>query len=456
MNKTQGRILIVDDDDDILLTGKIILKKYFKEIKTCNRAEQISGILKNEQFEIVLLDMNFSTGATSGKEGLYWLQQIRENFPWCNVVMSTAYADIDIAVEALKKGAKDFIVKPWAKQKLIATLNAAMELALSKKTIKKLKEKQDTLLNDLNKTKPDFIGQSSAMQIVFEQIQKVAKTDANVLILGENGTGKELVARDIHEYSHRNKQPLVKVDLGSVPEALFESELFGHVKGAYTDARTDRAGKFEIAAGGSLFLDEIGNLPISMQSKLLSVIQDKEFCRLGSNEKIKSDIRLICATNISYDELNTRSHFRQDLLYRINTLIIYLPPLRERKDDIPLLANFFIEKYTKKYNKNNTKLSKDAIKKLQKYQWPGNIRELEHLIERNIIMCENTLLKSGDILLNTASGSKISEEGLNLEQVEKTTINTALIKAAGNLSEASKILGIGRTTLYRKIEKYGL
>ena len=452
----QGKILIVDDDNDILLTGKIILKKHFKEIKTCNKVEQIPELLQKEQFDILLLDMNFSTGATSGKEGLFWLGQIHENFPQCSVVMSTAYADVDIAVEALKKGATDFIVKPWSKQKLIATLNAALELSLSKKTIKKLEEKQNTLLNDVSSTKNNFIGQSPAIQSVFEQIKKVAKTDANVLILGENGTGKELAAKALHENSNRSKQALVKVDLGSVPETLFESELFGHVKGAYTDARTDRAGKFEIASGGSLFLDEIGNLPINMQSKLLSVIQDEEFCRLGSNEKIKTDIRLICATNISYDELSKPNRFRQDLLYRINTVIIHLPPLRERKEDIPLLADFFIEKYARKYHKPNTKLSKDAVKKLQKYHWPGNIRELEHLMERSLIMCENTMIKAENILLNSVTESKTGNETLNLEQIEKKAINSALVKAGGNLSEAAKILGIGRTTLYRKIEKYGI
>ena len=456
MNKTRGKILIVDDDDDILLTGKIILKKHFKEVKTCNTAEQIPELLKKEQFNIVLLDMNFSTGATSGKEGLFWLEKIHKNFPQCSVVMSTAFADIDIAVEALKKGATDFIVKPWAKQKLIATLNAALELSLSKKTIKKLEEKQNSLLNDVVSSKKNFIGQSPAMQSVFGQIRKVAKTDANVLILGENGTGKELVAKALHESSNRSKQALVKVDLGSVPETLFESELFGHLKGAYTDARTDRAGKFEIAAGGTLFLDEIGNLPINMQSKLLSVIQDEEFCRLGSNEKIKTDIRLICATNISYDQLSKANRFRQDLLYRINTVIIHLPPLRERKEDIPLLADFFIEKYAKKYHKSNAKLSKDAVKKLQKYHWPGNIRELEHLMERSLIMCENTIIKAENILLNSIIENKTNNETLNLEQIEKKAINLALVKAAGNLSEAAKTLGIGRTTLYRKIEKYGI
>ena len=455
MIKTQGKILIVDDDNDILLTGKIILKKYFSEIQTCNKVEKIPELLKNEQIDIVLLDMNFTTGATSGKERLYWLQKIRKDFPNCSVIMSTAYADVDIAVEALKKGATDFIVKPWSKQKLVATLHSAMQLASSKKTIKNLEAKQDTLLKDLTILKTDFIGQSSAMKLIFNQIKKVAKTDANVLILGENGTGKELVAQSIHKNSYRFEQPLIKVDLGSIPETLFESELFGHVKGAYTDARTDRAGKFEIASGGSLFLDEIGILPISMQSKLLSVIQDEEFYRLGSNKKIKTDIRLICATNILYDELSTENRFRQDLLYRINTIIIHLPPLRERKDDIPLLSEYFIRKYAKKYKKAGAKLSKEAIKKLQQYNWPGNIRELEHLIEHSLIMCENTLLKAEDILINTAKINKTNDDLLNLEQIEKKAINKALIKVAGNLSEAAKILGIGRTTLYRKLEKYG-
>ncbi len=452
----QGKILIVDDDSDVLLSGKIILKKYFTTIKTCNEPKNIVKFIEKELFDIVLLDMNFSTGETSGKEGIFYLQKIHEQFPWCSVVMSTAYADVNIAVEALKKGAVDFVVKPWDKQKLLATLNAALELAISKKSIEKLEEKQVTLLNSVNKSNIDFIGQSKAIKNVFTQIEKLAKTDANVLILGENGTGKELVARALHENSQRNKHALVKVDLGSVPESLFESELFGHVKGAFTDAKNNRAGKFEIAFGGSLFLDEIGNLPLSMQSKLLSVIQDEEFCRLGSNEKIKTDVRLICATNLPYEKLNDEKIFRRDLLYRINTVVIHLPPLRERKDDIPLLVDFFIKKYTKKYHKKITKISKDAIKKLQKYHWPGNVRELEHIIERSLIMSENQELKTDDILLNINTAKTENVVQLNLEEIEKNAINNALIKAGGNLSETAKILGIGRTTLYRKMEKYGL
>jgi len=452
----QGKILIVDDDTDVLLSGKIILKKYFKTVKTCHTPENITKLIEKEHFDIILLDMNFSAGETAGKEGIFYLQKIREQFPWCSVVMSTAYADVDIAVEALKKGAVDFVVKPWDKQKLIATLNAALELALSKKNIEKLEEKQNALLHEVNKAGIDFIGQSKAIKNIFKQIEKVAKTDANVLILGENGTGKELVAKALHNNSLRNTQALVKVDLGSVPESLFESELFGHVKGAFTDAKNNRAGKFEIASGGSLFLDEIGNLPLSMQSKLLSVIQDGEFCRLGANEKIKTDVRLICATNLPYEKLNDEKIFRRDLLYRINTVVIHLPPLRERKDDIPLLADFFIKKYAKKYHKKISKLSKDAVKKLQKYHWAGNIRELEHIIERSIIMTENQEIKVDDILLNINTPKTEDTKKLNLEELEKEAINTALIKTGGNLSETAKILGIGRTTLYRKMEKYGL
>ena len=346
-----GKILLIDDDKDILLSAKMVLKKEFKTIKTLTDPSEIIPYIEKQFFDVVLLDMNFTTGATSGKEGLEWLKQIISINPQTTVIMMTAYGDINLAIDSMKIGATDFVVKPWDNKKLMATVLAAYKLSKSKQEIEQLKHKQNTLVKDIDKSYTDLIGNSDKMLELFAIIQKIAKTDANILILGENGTGKEVVARAIHRNSHRSENLFIKVDLGAIPESLFESELFGHTKGAFTDAKEDRAGRFEIASGGTLFLDEIGNLSLPLQAKLLTAIQNKEITRVGSNTPIKTDIRLICATNMPLKEMVDRNEFRQDLFFRINTVEINLPPLRERLDDIPLLANHFLNIYQNKYNK---------------------------------------------------------------------------------------------------------
>ncbi|MCG8410505.1 MAG: sigma-54 dependent transcriptional regulator [Bacteroidales bacterium] len=450
-----GKILLIDDDKDILLSAKMVLKKEFKTIKTLTDPSEIIPYIEKQFFDVVLLDMNFTTGATSGKEGLEWLKQIISINPQTTVIMMTAYGDINLAIDSMKIGATDFVVKPWDNKKLMATVLAAYKLSKSKQEIEQLKHKQNTLVKDIDKSYTDLIGNSDKMLELFAIIQKIAKTDANILILGENGTGKEVVARAIHRNSHRSENLFIKVDLGAIPESLFESELFGHTKGAFTDAKEDRAGRFEIAAGGTLFLDEIGNLSLPLQAKILTAIQNKEITRVGSNTPIKTDIRLICATNMPLKEMVDRNEFRQDLFFRINTVEINLPPLRERLDDIPLLANHFLNIYQNKYNKLNTKISSDALKKLRKYMWPGNIRELQHIIERTIIMSNSNTLNSNDFVLNISEPSGFTKNTLNLEEVEKQTIEQALRKHNFNISSAAKELGLGRTTMYRKMTKYG-
>ncbi|MCD4746635.1 MAG: sigma-54 dependent transcriptional regulator [Bacteroidales bacterium] len=456
MEKNNGQILVIDDDKDILLTTKIILKKHFKRIKLENDPSSIMKYLDDDIFDVILLDMNFAAGATSGKEGLLWLKKILSKNSDAIVVMMTAYGDIDLAVKAMKEGAIDFIVKPWDNKKLVATVVSAFKFSQSKKMIEHLKVKQRTLSKDIDQPFTEMIGVSDAMKNVFLTIEKVAKTDANILILGENGTGKELVARALHRKSNRANQIFINIDLGAISESLFESELFGHVKGAFTDAKESRAGRFEIASGGTLFLDEIGNLTLPLQSKLLSVIQNREVIRIGSNKNIPIDIRLICATNIPATELKNEINFRQDLLYRINTVEIEIPPLRERIKDIPYLSEHFLKIFAKKYHKENKKISKDAIKKLSKYHWTGNIRELQHVVERAVIMSETPVLKPTDFLLRDIDIKGMTNSNLNLEKIELKAIKKALLKNKGNLSKTAKELGLGRTTLYRKMNKYGL
>lgn len=456
MQKFNGNILIVDDDEDVLLTTKIVLKKHFKNIRTESNPQLVHQILNESFYDVVLLDMNFAIGATSGKEGFLWLDKIKKYSPHSNIVMITAYGDIDLAVKAMKEGATDFIIKPWDNKKLAATVISAYNLTQSNKTINRLKEKQNTLINDIDRPFKEIIGQSGSITEVFATIEKIGKTDANVLITGENGTGKELVARALHRKSSRFDQVFIKVDLGAIPETLFESELFGHVKGAFTGANESRVGRFEVASGGTLFLDEIGNLSLSLQSKLLSVIQNRTVTRIGANKNVPIDIRLICATNIPPSDLKSEKKFRQDLLYRINTVEISIPPLRERVSDIPLLAGHFLQIYRKKYNKETKNISSEALRKLKKYQWPGNVRELKHVIERAVIMSDGLILKPSDFVLHDFDYIKPKAKNLNLEQIEKNTITMALHKHNGNLSSVAKDLGIGRTTLYRKMNKYGL
>ncbi len=458
MSKKFGKILIIDDDEDILHAARLFLKQHAALIATESDPKRIPARLKDETYDVIFLDMNFARGATSGQEGFLWLRQILEADPSAAVVMITAFGDVQLAVRAIREGAVDFILKPWQNEKLLATLSAAFNLRQSRLEAEALRSRQRQLSADLDQPFHDFIGLSPAMKDVFATIQKVAVTDANVLILGENGTGKELVARELHRQSHRSAEVFISVDMGAISETLFESELFGHLKGAFTDAREDRAGRFEIASGGTLFLDEIGNLSLPLQAKLLSALETRRIIRVGSNKPIPIDVRLICATNMPIQEMIAQNRFRQDLLYRINTVEIHMPSLQERSEDVPLLAEHFLNTYSRKYGKRLKKISPAALKKLGKYSWPGNVRELQHAIERAVIMSDTAVLQPEDFFLPTqklrAEGSAFEE--CNLEKIEKLTIRRAITKHGGNISQAAQELGLSRASLYRRLEKYGL
>ncbi|GHE60143.1 MULTISPECIES: sigma-54 dependent transcriptional regulator [Roseivirga] len=458
MDKELGKILIIDDDEDVLIAAKLLLKKHAKEVIIEKNPKKIPFLMNNGTYDVILLDMNFSKDITSGKEGFYWLEQILEADPKAVVILITAFGDVEMAVRALKEGATDFVLKPWQNEKLLATLSSAIKLKQSYKEVEKLKSAKKQLEDDISKPFKDIIGDSPAMKNVFSIIDKVAGTDANVLILGENGTGKELVARALHQRSLRKDNVFVGVDMGAITETLFESELFGHKKGAFTDAKEDRAGRFEVASGGSLFLDEIGNLSMPLQSKLLTVLQSRQVTRIGTNKPIDIDIRLICATNMPVYDMVAENTFRQDLLYRINTVEIHLPPLRERQDDINLLADHFVKVYCEKYRKPPKKIAPSTYKKLSKYSWPGNIRELQHAIERAIIMSEGNVLMPDDFffLVQKADSQTESVDNLNLDEVEKNVILKAINKHSGNISKAAKELGLTRASLYRRLEKHGL
>lgn len=460
MEKQDGNILIVDDDQAVLYTARLILKQHFTHVQTEGSPSQIAKHLAQQAYDVLLLDMNFAQGKTSGEEGLFWIRQVRELDPKVQIVVTTAYGDIELAVTAMKEGAVDFLTKPWEKEKLVATVTSVCQLSRSKGEVEKLKRQQQTLSQDLDSAFAEIISESEAMQPVFDTIEKVAQTDANVLILGENGTGKELVARAIHRTSLRAQQPFIKVDLGTLSETLFESELFGHSKGAFTGAVEARAGRFEVASGGSLFLDEIGNLSPTLQAKLLTAIQSKQIIRVGTNQTIDVDVRLISATNQPIYGLSEGNdpQFRQDLLYRINTVEIELPPLRERPEDIPLLVNHYIKVYAKKYQKQLDPIQPRVAASLQGYHWPGNVRELQHAVERAVIMSNHTKLEASDLLVDNkrqkSPPPKITS--LNMDEVEERAIREAIRKHRGNLSKAAEELGLGRSTLYRKMKKYGI
>ena len=459
MDKEIGKILMIDDDEDVLLAAKLLLKKHAHQVIIEKNPKKIPFLLNNDTYDVILLDMNFSKDITSGKEGFYWLSQILEREPSAVVIMITAFGDVEMAVRALKEGATDFVLKPWQNEKLLATISTAIKLNKSYKEVDKLKKAKKQLEEDINQPFKDIIGRSTALRHVFNLIDKVARTDANVLILGENGTGKELVARAIHQRSLRKDSSFISVDMGAITETLFESELFGHKKGSFTDAKDDRAGRFEIANGGTLFLDEIGNLSMPLQSKLLTVLQNRQVTRLGTNTPQEIDIRLICATNMPLHEMIGDNTFRQDLLYRINTVEIKLPPLRERIEDIPLLVEHFVKVYSKKYRKEVRSLHEDAIYKLQKYNWPGNIRELQHALERAIIMSDNTELQPEDFFFltqNKSASQDLNTDNLNLDEVERSVIERAINIHSGNISKAAKELGLTRASLYRRLEKHGL
>ncbi|MGZ3930799.1 MAG: sigma-54-dependent transcriptional regulator [Bacteroidia bacterium] len=449
MSLKKATILVLDDDKDVLTAISLLLKKEAEEVITEKNPENLPHLLKKHNFDLILLDMNFTASINTGNEGIYWLKRIKELKPETAVIMITAYADIDLAIRSLKEGASDFLVKPWNNQKLIGTIEDIL-----KKTKNKDK-KTEASYADL-----ELIGESEAMLDIFNKIGKIAPTDANILILGENGTGKDLIAKAIHKKSLRALQPYVKVDVGALTETLFESELFGHKKGAFTDAREDRAGRFEAASNGTLFLDEIGNISLHQQAKLLTVLQNRQIVRLGSNASIPVNIRLICATNVPLQELANESRFRKDLIYRINTVEIMVPPLRARKGDISLLAKHFAAFYGAKYFKPNADFDSKALAKLEGYHFPGNVRELQYIIERAVIMSDSELLQAADLIFSPLeAGVKESQEhdgDSKLSTIEKQAILRVIEKNSGNITKAAKELGITRTALYRRLSKYDI
>ncbi|MCU0288365.1 MAG: sigma-54 dependent transcriptional regulator [Acidobacteria bacterium] len=457
MDKKFGKILVIDDDEDVLQAARLFLKLHMELVYTEKDPQKIPTLIKNISYDVILLDMNFSRDVTGGQEGFYWLNKILAVDPTAVVILITAFGDVDMAVRAIKEGATDFILKPWQNEKLLATLSAALNLRRSRLELTNLKSRQTQLIADLNQPR-EFIGISPGMQKVFATIQKVSNTDANVLVLGENGTGKELVARALHHHSNRCDEVFISVDMAAVSETLFESELFGYTKGSFTDAKNDRIGRFEIAAGGTLFLDEIGNLPISLQAKILSVLETRQVIPIGSNKPRTIDIRLICATNMPIYDMVKKKEFRQDLLYRINTVEIHIPPLRERIEDIPLLTDYFISIYSHKYKKPVKTISPTALKKMTSYHWPGNVRELQHAVERSVILSDSQVLQPEDFFFTNLeiASEKFLFDNYNLEEVEKTVIGKVIEKYKGNVSQAAHELGLTRTSLYRRMEKYGL
>ena len=453
-----GSILIVDDDADVLLTAELVLKKEFRRVATERDPRRLATALRGEPFDVVLLDMNFSPGTTSGQEGVDCLRTVEKLSPDTKVIFMTAYGGVETAVKAIKEGASDFVVKPWDNEKLVATVGATLRFSQAARTVRDLQTRERELSRYIGAPDVEIVGRSPAIERLLANIQKVARTDASVLILGENGTGKELVARAIHRASTRSGHPFVHVDLGAVPETLFESELFGHKKGAFTDAKEDRAGRFEIAAGGTLFLDEIGNLTLPLQAKLLGVLQTGQVTRVGADKPVQMDARIVSATNMTRDDLLDRQKFRQDLLYRINTVEIHVPPLRERTEDIGLLIDHYAQRFARKYGKTVAPVAASMLDDLREYSWPGNVRELVHAVERAVIMSEDSSLRFQD-LLGQGRGVPAApdpQQELNLEALEKTAIRQAIAKHGGNLSRAAQELGLGRTTLYRKMAKHGL
>lgn len=447
----KATVLVVDDDLDVLTAVKLLLKTEVKEIITEKNPENINSLLQRDQIDLLLLDMNFNSSINTGNEGIYWLRKVKEWKPAIKVIMITAYGEIDLAVRALKDGADDFVVKPWHNDKLT-------------ETIKDLLDKNEGVKQNIRSAKSGstaaILGESEAMQDIFHKINKIAPTDANILILGENGTGKDLVAKAIHEQSLRAGKPFIKVDVGALTDTLFESELFGHKKGAFTDAREDRQGRFEDAQGGTLFLDEIGNISLQQQAKLLTVLQNRQVTRLGTNKPVDIDIRLICATNVPLHELANENRFRKDLVYRINTVEITMPPLRKRDEDIVLLAKYFAQMYSSKYLKPAIDLDASALQKLRSYTYPGNVRELQYSIERAVIMADGPLLKADDLIFSaletSGSTSDADTDNIPLSTLEKNAILRVIEKHGGNITRAAKELGLTRTALYRRLSKYDI
>jgi DNA-binding NtrC family response regulator len=471
--KHLGSILIVDDNPDILIAARLLLKQHYQSVKTTDNPFDIAGIINEQRkleqpIDVILLDMNFTQDSISGKEGFYWLKKIIEQDANIVVLLMTAYGDIQLAVDAIKAGASDFIAKPWQNEQLLGAVAAAFSHAKDKQQVGKLTRQKQGLNQALNTPNFEFLGQSSMMQQVFSTIEKAAQTDANILITGESGTGKELTAHAIHQASMRHNQTFMSLDMGAVAQNLFESELFGHKKGAFTDAKADRIGKFELAHGGSLFLDELGNLPLEHQAKLLAALQNRQITPVGSSKAVDIDIRLICATNDNLDQAVAEGRFRQDLLYRINTVEIRLPALRERSDDIPLLANYYLKHFAQKYKRSLT-ISDDDMSALCQYAWPGNVRELAHAIERAVILTEGDKLDISSVVGNSTSVSTDENtqsigvlnnvaqyDTFDLDILEQRTVRAALNHHQGNVSHAAKALGLTRGAMYRRLEKYGL
>lgn len=452
----EAKILVVDDNKSILSALDLLLTTNCKKVKCISTPNALLYELKKDNYDVVLLDMNFKAGINTGNEGIYWLNQILEYNSGISVVMITAYGDVELAVKAVRSGAVDFVLKPWENEKMLTTIEMAWKLSHSRKEVKKLRLKENELIDEINRNKNHLIGSSPAWKRVMDLVRKVAVTHANILITGENGTGKELIAREIHRLSNRCQNVMVTVDMGSIVESLFESELFGHKKGAFTDAGNDRMGKIETANEGTLFLDEIGNLPLPMQAKLLSVLQNRSLTRLGENIPVDIDLRLVCATNCNLTKMVGDGRFREDLLYRMNTIQIELPPLRDRKPDIPELVQFFINLYAEKYHKKGINVSTAAIAKLQVYRWPGNVRELQHAIEKAVILSDHHLIGANDFVFKIDEFSRVEAYGGTLEDMEKQLIIAAIEKQMGNLSAVSTQLGVTRQTLYNKIKKYGI
>lgn len=452
MNKN-GRILIIDDNKELLVALKLCLSSYFESIDTLSSPNQVLNQISNISYNLILLDMNFSPGQTTGNEGIYWLKRIKEADPSVGIVLITAFGDVSLVVKTIREGAIDFILKSWDESKIVSTILSALKIHNSEKKINTLEQKGQQLKQQIDDQNRMYIGNSEAMQKVIQLTEKVAVTNANVLILGENGTGKELIAREIHRLSNRSDDIFVKVDLGAITESLFESELFGYRKGAFTDAKTDRTGRLEVASGGTVFLDEIGNLSLDMQSKLLSVIQNREIFRLGDNRPVPVDIRLVSATNSDLHSEVEQMKFREDLFYRLNTIIIDLPPLRERREDIPYLAEMFLTELNSYYNKK-VKIADKTMSYFLKHPWPGNIRELRHIVEKGVILAENDIMELEDI--KAGSGKRLIKrtQSFNVMENERDLIKYALENFNWNISRASKELGIYRSTLYEKIAKY--
>ena len=441
----KGTILIVDDNKGVLASLELLLETEFSEIKTAHHPNQIISIINTSPIDVIILDMNFSAGINNGNEGLYWLKRIREIAPALPVVMLTAYGDVELAVKALKNDATDFLLKPWDNRTLVRKIKDAFGSGMKRKN----------RIPDRNKS-PMIVGTSPAMQQLMKMVVKVARTDANILITGENGTGKEMLAQEIHRLSTRKEHSMVTVDMGAISESLFESELFGHERGSFTDAYESRPGKFEAASGSSLFMDEIGNLPLAMQAKLLTVLQNRKITRIGSNKVIPVDIRLLSATNKNIQDMVDSGTFREDLLYRLNTIHLEIPPLRGRREDIHLFIDYFMQRYAAKYEKKEIFLHEHALEKLCSYHWPGNIRELQHTIEKAVILCEGDVIRSKDIFVKQTWSPQFSTTVPNLEEVERQAIETAIRQNDGNLTATAEQLGISRQTLYNKIKRFKL